>query len=108
VLEEAFTRRPGTRVEVANVHSLPEISRLAGDDAYETAAVLSREAWPGGLGGGGPFDGLPMVVGNELTDDVVIGEDADAAPTVVSPPARSPTRRWSPGRWPPGSARPCC
>jgi ectonucleotide pyrophosphatase/phosphodiesterase family member 5 len=83
VLEEAFTRRPGTRVEVANVHSLPEISRLGSDDPYETAAVLSREAWPDGLSGGGSFDGLPMVVGNELTDDVVMGEDADADPTVV-------------------------
>lgn len=83
VLEEAFTRRPGTRVEVANVHSLPELSRIDGDDAYATAAVLSREAWPDGLQGGGSFDGLPTVVGNELRDDVVVGGDAEAAPTVV-------------------------
>lgn len=90
VLTEAFTRRPGTRVEVSNVHSLPEISRLADADAYGTAVTLSREVWPDGLGGGGPADTLPLTVGDELADDEVAeierlaGEDpADTARLVA-------------------------
>jgi ectonucleotide pyrophosphatase/phosphodiesterase family member 5 len=84
VLEEAFERRPGTRVGVDNVHSVPLFGRLAGEDRYATSVALSREALPDGLEGADPLlDRLPLNLGNELRDDVLLGSSPSREETAV-------------------------
>jgi ectonucleotide pyrophosphatase/phosphodiesterase family member 5 len=74
VLVEAFDRRPQPRVEVSNVHSMPVIERLGGEDPYLTAVALSREALPGGYEDHRPPGAQPITTGNETLDDQVLGQ----------------------------------
>ncbi len=45
VLQQAFSRRPATRLPVADVPSIPRYQRVAGDDRIGTAVALSQLAF---------------------------------------------------------------
>lgn len=54
VLDEAFSRRPATRIPVADVPSVPTHDRVGGTDRLQTAVLMSRLAFPGPDGEAAP------------------------------------------------------
>jgi ectonucleotide pyrophosphatase/phosphodiesterase family protein 5 len=71
VLDEAFRARPAPRVPVRNVASVPQVTRIVGDEPLAAAAELSRRTAPAGA------DEVVMVA----ADDPVLA--AVAAPLAV-------------------------
>lgn len=82
VLDEAFSRRPATRLPVSDVPSVPRLDRVGGADRLGTAVALSETAFPDGV------EGLVVAAAGDFPDALAATPLAAAlgGPVLLTPP----------------------